>query len=48
MANDIEVKRTRIAAAYSGSPTWADRVSKMSNAQVLAVYARFVREGKIK
>lgn len=48
MADDIEVKRTRIKEAYSGSLTWSDKVDKMSRAQVFAVYARFVREGKIK
>ena len=42
MANDIDVKRTRIAAVYSESPKWSYRVSKMNDAQVLAVYARFV------
>lgn len=48
MANDIEVKRTRIIEAYSGSLTWSDRVRKMSDAQVLAVYSRLVSQGRIK
>lgn len=47
MANDIEVKRTRIKEAYSNSQKWSDRVNKMSDAQVLAVYARLVRESRI-
>lgn len=48
MANDIEVKKTRIIQAYSGSQKWSDRVSKMSDAQVLAVYSRLVSQGRIK
>lgn len=47
MADDIEVKRARIKDAYSGSLTWSGRVDKMSSAQVLAVYARLVRERRI-
>jgi hypothetical protein len=48
MANDIELKKMRIIEAYSGSEKWTGRVNKMSDAQVLAVYARLVREGRIK
>lgn len=47
MVDDIEVKRTRIRAAYPDSQSWQDRVDKMSRPQVLAIYARFVRERKI-
>lgn len=44
----MEVARMReaIKAVYA-SPRWADKVNKMPEAQVFAVYARFKRENKI-
>lgn len=48
MADDIEVKRTRIIEAYPNSSRWKDRVLKMSAPQVVAIHAEFLRKGKIK
>lgn len=40
-------KRDKIKLVYM-SATWAQRVNKMSDRQVVAIYMKFQREGKIK
>ena len=44
--DDIDLKRELIKTAYD-SQSWADKVDKMSPAQVVAVYIRLKSEGKI-
>lgn len=44
---EIEQKRTAIREVYRHSASWKDKVDKMSTAQVIAIYLRFKREGKI-
>jgi hypothetical protein len=46
MANDIEQKRSAVATAYPGSK-WRDKVLKMSDAQVIAVYFNLKKQHKI-
>jgi hypothetical protein len=46
--SDIDQKRARIKDAYPGSGRWADMVARMPDNQVLAIYRRFMAEGKIK
>lgn len=49
MANQTdEAKRMAIIQAYSGSRAWKDKVNRMSDAQVVAVYLRLQSQGKIK
>lgn len=43
---DVQQQRAAIANAYPG-PSWAKKVQTMSDAQVTAVYLRFVANGKI-
>ncbi len=40
--------REAILAAYKNSPTWPDKVKKMSDQQVQAVYFRLLASGRIK
>jgi hypothetical protein len=40
MSADIEQKRQWVIDLYPYSKTWAPRVKKMSDAQVLAIYFR--------
>lgn len=39
--------RSRVAEAYSGE-SWKDRVAKMSDGQIIAIYKRLLASGKIK
>lgn len=39
--------RETIKQAYPASKTWASKVSKMPEAQVVAIYFKLKREGKI-
>jgi hypothetical protein len=39
--------RIELKKAYPGSTTWTAKVNNMSEAQLLAVYLRFKKEGKI-
>lgn len=39
MSNDIHRKRDYVLSLYSG-PRWREKVSKMSDAQVVAIYLR--------
>lgn len=41
-------ERALIAGAYPNSTRWQEKVKKMSDAQVIAVYRRLKNEGKIK
>ena len=40
--------REAILSAYPNSDSWKKKVARMSDNQVLAIYMRFLREGKIK
>ena len=40
--------REAILAAYPNSPTWPEKVKKMSDSQVTAVYFRLLGKGLIK
>jgi hypothetical protein len=45
-ANSTEQKRQALLAAYSGQ-TWLDKVKKMSDEQVVAIYLRLKKQNKI-
>lgn len=45
--NDIEEKRSKVMLAYKGDG-WRKKVESMSDSQVLAVYKRFLKCGKIR
>ena len=45
--DDISKKRESLIAAYSGSPNWRRKVINMSDTQVIAVYMRLLKEGKV-
>ena len=38
--DDLQFKREKIKQAYDHSPKWVERVNKMSDQQVIAVYFR--------
>jgi len=40
-------ERARLKNAYSGSKKWADKVDKMSDAQVIAVLRKFQATNKL-
>ena len=44
MTTDIDRKRNRLIKAYPGY-SWHEKVAGMSNAQVIAVFLRFERDG---
>lgn len=44
--NDIERKRQALFAAYSGD-SWKNKVKAMTDAQVIAVFLRLQRSGRI-
>lgn len=44
---NIEQDREVIKKAYPNSDSWAEKVDKMSPAQVSAVYIRLKKEGKL-
>lgn len=46
MELSVNEKRAQILKAYRGA-SWADKVSKMSDAQVNAIYIRFKNEKKV-
>lgn len=46
MAADVEIKRLALRGLYGDR--WKARVDKMSEAQVIALYLKFKKEGKIK
>lgn len=46
MSSDIENKRRAVALAYS-SNAWLDRVNKMSDEQIIAIYLRLKAQKKI-
>ena len=43
---DIFYKREAVKKLYS-SDSWQDKVKNMSDSQVVAIYLRFQREGKL-
>lgn len=46
MSKDVEIKRAALRGLYGDS--WKARVDKMSEAQIIAIYFKFKKEGKIK
>lgn len=44
--DDIEIKRNAILKAYD-TESWKQKVLAMSGPQVIAIYLRFKREGKV-
>lgn len=44
--DDTQRKRNEVAQAYSG-PGWTNKVRMMSDQQVIAVYLRLKRQGKV-
>lgn len=40
-------EREELKKAYPKSDRWADKVDKMSQSQVIAIYNRFRSEGKL-
>lgn len=45
--NDVEFKRMELSKAYA-TPTWKAKVKAMRPPQVIALYLKFKKEGKIK
>lgn len=43
---NVSQMRTELSKAYSGS-SWARKVGKMTDAQIIAIYRRFQRDGKL-
>jgi hypothetical protein len=48
MASDLDQKREAIKQVYPKSTRWAEKVNKMSEEQVTAIYLRFRSEGKLR
>lgn len=44
--NSNEEKRQKLLAAYP-SPTWREKVKKMTDGQVVAIFLRLRRENKL-
>lgn len=44
--SDIQIKRATLRTLYG--PSWAAKVDKMSDAQVIAIYLKFTEKGIIK
>lgn len=40
-------EREEIKKVYPKSPTWAEKVNKMSDEQVIAIYKKFLAQGKL-
>lgn len=40
--------RSILKQQYNGAPKWTTRVDKMSDAQVLAIYFRMLRDNQLK
>ncbi|QGJ96752.1 hypothetical protein SEA_FIDGETORCA_53 [Streptomyces phage FidgetOrca] len=47
MSSDIFQKRELIKQAYPHSKTWPSKVNKMPEGQVMAIFFRLKRQGKI-
>lgn len=45
MSNQKE--REAIRAVYKNSPSWQEKVTKMSDRQVTAIYLKFKAQGKL-
>lgn len=41
------MERESIKKVYPNSHTWAEKVDRMSDSQVVAIYLRFKAEGKL-
>lgn len=46
MASDTEAKRQAVMGAYSGKG-WQDKVKKMSDEQVIAIFLRLKAQNKL-
>lgn len=46
--SDIFIKQQALIEVYPHSNTWRDKVFAMSDSQVVAIYLRLKREGKIR
>lgn len=44
---DANKEREEVKNAYGNSESWAAKVDKMSDAQVIAIYYKFRAQGKI-
>ena len=44
----IEQMRDVLCKQYHSAPKWVDKVSKMSDNQVIAIYMRMLNAGRIK
>ena len=44
----VEAMRAVLKSQYGGAYKWINRVNKMSDAQVIAVYKRMLGSGQIK
>lgn len=47
MSSDIFQKRELIKQAYPHSKTWPSKVDRMAEGQVLAIFFKLKRQGKI-
>ena len=47
MVVDIQNMRSVLQSQYRGAPKWVEKVKKMSDKQVTAIYFRMLREGKL-
>lgn len=43
----VEQMRAEVIKVYASSDSWAFKVNKMSDNQVIAIFRRFQRDGKI-
>lgn len=47
MITTCQREREMVKSAYKNSRTWGPKVDKMTDKQVIAIYFRFRREGKL-
>ena len=47
MVVDIQSMRSVISKQYGESPKWVERVKKMPDKQVIAIYFRMLRSGHL-
>lgn len=44
----MNIRRDQLKAVYAFSQRWAEKVDKMTDAQVSAIFFRFMNQGKLK
>ena len=44
---EVSAMRSKLKECYRGAPKWVDRVSKMPDKQVIAIYYRMLRDGRL-